>query len=138
VHIAAYLFLSSFSYSSFIHIMAVLTTDTQGQLTRAEVEVLLVPDEDTGQYVAYCPALELSSYGDTEAEAQAAFEEALQFFVQDTAERGTLDKLLLALGWRLIKKPVAVYEPPRLSIEVLNRPARSRRILTEQVLLPAS
>lgn len=116
--------------------MATLATDTKGQLTRAEVEVLLVPDEDTGQYVAYCPALELSSYGDTEDEAQAAFEEALQFFVQDTAERGTLDKLLLALGWRLVKKPVAVYEPPRLSLEVLNRPARSRRILTEQVLLP--
>lgn len=28
--------------------MAVLTTNTQGQLTQAEVEVLLVPDEDTG------------------------------------------------------------------------------------------
>lgn len=117
--------------------MATLATTQQGRLTQAEVEVLLVLDDDTSQYVAYCPALELSSYGDTEAEAEAAFEEALQFFIQDTAERGTLDQLLLALGWRLVKKPIAVYEPPRLSLEVLNRPARSRRILTEQVLLPA-
>ena len=119
--------------------MATLATTQQGRLTQAEVEVLLVLDDDTSQYVAYCPALELSSYGDTEAEAEAeaAFEEALQFFIQDTAERGTLDQLLLALGWRLVKKPTAVYEPPRLSLEVLNRPARSRRILTEQVLLPA-
>ncbi|WP_375417233.1 hypothetical protein [uncultured Hymenobacter sp.] len=117
--------------------MTTLTAAPQGRFTQAEVEVLLVLDDDTGQYVAYCPALELSSYGDTEAEAEAAFEEALQFFIQDTAERGTLDRLLLALGWRLVKKPTPVYEPPRLPIEVLNRPAHSRRILTEQVLLPA-
>ena len=117
--------------------MATLTATPQGQLTQAEVEVLLVLDDDTGQYVAYCPALELSSYGDTEAEAEAAFEEFLQFFIQDTAERGTLDRLLLSLGWRLVKKPLAVYEPPRLPVELLNRPARSSRIRTEQVMLPA-
>ncbi|GAB2857614.1 hypothetical protein [Hymenobacter ruber] len=116
--------------------MATLATNKHGHLTKAQVEVLLVLD-DTGQYVAYCPALELSSYGDTEAEAEAAFEETLQFFIQDTAERGTLDRLLLALGWRLVKKPTPIYEPPRLSAEVLNRHSHSRRILTEQVLLPA-
>ena len=61
--------------------MATLTATPQGQLTQAEAEVLLVLDDDTGQYVAYCPALELSSYGDTEAAAEAAFEESLQFFI---------------------------------------------------------
>ncbi|MGI4874775.1 MAG: type II toxin-antitoxin system HicB family antitoxin [Janthinobacterium lividum] len=80
--------------------MATLKIDTNGQFTQAEVELSLVRDKDTGQYVAYCPALQLSSYGDTEAEAQTAFEEALQLFIRDTAERGTLAPLLLALGWQ--------------------------------------
>jgi len=117
--------------------MATLLTDPHGRLTKAEVEVLLVLDDDSSQYVAYCPALELSSYGDTEEEARLAFEDALAIFLRDTTERGTLDQLLLALGWRLLKQPEAVYEPPRLPVALLNQPARSRRILTEEVLLPA-
>lgn len=116
--------------------MASLTTDPHGAVTKVQVEVLLVLD-DSGQYVAYCPALELSSYGDTEDEARQAFEEALRFFAADTARRGTLDQLLLAFGWRLVKKPLAVYEPPRLPLELLNAPVRSRRVLTEDILLPA-
>jgi predicted RNase H-like HicB family nuclease len=117
--------------------MATLLTDPHGRLTKAQVEVVLVFDEDSSQYVAYCPALEVSSYGDTEEEARAAFEDALAIFIRDTAERGTLDQLLLALGWRLLKQPEPVYEPPRLPIELLNQPAQRRRILTEEVLLPA-
>ncbi|MCI1188070.1 type II toxin-antitoxin system HicB family antitoxin [Hymenobacter sp. DH14] len=117
--------------------MATLTTDPHGRLAKAQIEVLLVLDDDSGQYVAYCPALEVSSYGDTEEEARAAFEDALAIFIKDTAERGTLDQFLLALGWRLLKQPEPVYEPPRLPIELLNRTSRSRRILTEEVLLPA-
>ena len=117
--------------------MAILTTDPRGRLAKAQIEVLLVLDDDSGQYVAYCPALEVSSYGDTEEEARAAFEDALAIFIKDTSERGTLDQLLLALGWRLLKQPEPVYEPPRLSIELLNRTSRNRRILTEEVLLPA-
>ncbi|MDJ0366773.1 hypothetical protein QMK33_16585 [Hymenobacter sp. H14-R3] len=117
--------------------MATLLTDQRGRLTKAQVEVVLVLDEDSGQYVAYCPALEVSSYGDTEEEAQAAFEDALAIFIKDTTERGTLDQLLLALGWRLLKQPEPLYEPPRLPLALLNQPAKRRRILTEEVLLPA-
>ena len=74
--------------------MATLTTDPHGRLTKAQVEVLLVLDDDSGQYVAYCPALEVSSYGDTEEEARAAFEDALAIFIKDTTERGTLDQFV--------------------------------------------
>ncbi len=80
--------------------MTTLLTDPHGHLTNAQVEVQLELDDDSSQYVAYCPALELSSYGDTEAEACAAFEDALAIFSRDTRERGTLGQLLLALGWR--------------------------------------
>ena len=123
-------------YYSASLLMAQLTTAPNGRLAKAQLEVVLVLDDDSGQHVAYCPALELSSYGDTEEEARAAFEDALGIFIRDTTERGTLDQLLLALGWRLLKQPAPVYEPPRLPVELLSRTPRSR-ILTEEVLLPA-
>lgn len=135
--VASTLLCTSFTSLLFATLMATLTTDQHGRLTKAQIEVILVLDEDSEQYVAYCPALEVSSYGDTEDEARRAFDDALAIFINDTTERGTLDQLLLALGWRLLKQPQPVYEPPRLPIELLNQPAKRRRILTEEVLLPA-
>ena len=79
--------------------METITTDLYGTITAMQVNVQLVQD-DGGQYVAYCPALELSSYGDTEVEAQEAFDEALASFTQDVTQRGTLTTLLAALGWQ--------------------------------------
>ncbi len=99
------------------------------------VELLLMPDE-SGQVVAYCPALELSSYGDDEADARAAFAEALDITLEASTERGTLDQWLLALGWRICKKPVPTYDPPRLPLDVLNQPRQ--QILPHVVLLPTS
>ena len=87
--------------------MEILTVDQQGAITDLHVETLLVRD-DSGQYVAYCPALELSSYGDTEAEARHAFNEVLTCFKQDVAQRGTLNQLLLALGWQRHVTPTTV------------------------------
>lgn len=99
------------------------------------VEVLLMPDE-SGQIVAYCPALEVSSYGDDEADARAAFAEALDISLESSAEKGTLDQWLLALGWRICKKPVPTYDPPRLPLDVLNQPRQ--RIMPWLVQLPVS
>ncbi|WP_035560734.1 type II toxin-antitoxin system HicB family antitoxin [Hymenobacter sp. IS2118] len=87
--------------------MEILTTDQHGTITDLQVETQLVLD-DSGQYVAYCPALELSSYGDTEAEARHAFNEALTCFKQDVVQRGTLNQLLLALGWQRHATPATV------------------------------
>ncbi|MCF8449253.1 MAG: hypothetical protein K9G49_05215 [Taibaiella sp.] len=55
-----------------------------------------------GDYImAYCPALELSSYGRTEKEATASFNEALEIFLDYCAENGTLEQNLVACGWNL-------------------------------------
>ena len=87
--------------------MEILTADQHGAIIDLQVETQLVRD-DSGHYVAYCPALELSSYGDTETEARDAFNEALTCFKQDVAQRGTLNQLLLALGWQRHATPAAV------------------------------
>ena len=66
-----------------------------------------------GDYiVAMCPALDLSSYGRDNEDAKKAFAEAFEIFIEETMEKGTLEKELLRLGWQLQLKPVAKYKPP--------------------------
>jgi predicted RNase H-like HicB family nuclease len=77
------------------------------------VQVLITQEDDC--FVAYCPALELSSYADTETEAKKSFEEALSIFLTETERKGTLEKVLLGLGWTLRQKPSFQYQPPVLS-----------------------
>lgn len=56
-------------------------------------------------YIAYCQELELSSYGDTPEIAKKRFDKEVKIFFEETYKRGTLEKLLLKLGWRLTKIP---------------------------------
>ncbi len=72
-----------------------------------EVEVLLVKEGD--YWVSYAPSLELSSYGDSRAEAKKGFSEALSIFIDDTIKKGTLERLLIDYGWTLSSK---AYHPP--------------------------
>ncbi len=78
---------------------------------KVEVQVKLIKDGD--YIVAFAPALELSSYAKTPEQAKKAFNEALALFLEDTMERGTLERILLDLGWTLRKVPEVKYIPPR-------------------------
>jgi hypothetical protein len=80
-----------------------------------EVKLAVILFQEAGQYVSYCPALELSSYGDDEQEAKEAFEDALNIFIEETTRKGTLERELLKLGWRLQQHPKPSYKPPTLS-----------------------
>ena len=97
----------------------------------ASVEVVLV--KEGKQFVAYCPALELSSYGDTEAEAHAAFDEAMEIFISETTQKGSLEKFLLRLGWTLRKQD---YTPPTLSSQLLNLALKPKAIQRHDVAFP--
>lgn len=79
--------------------------------------VVLISQEDENTFLAYCPALELSSYGDTLEDAQDAFHEALGIFIEETMGKGTLEKALLSLGWTLKKLPKPNYLPPALTVK---------------------
>jgi len=75
-----------------------------------KVEVLFIKE---GEYIiAYCPALELSASGKTEKKAEKAFEELVEIFIEETHQRGTLEKVLLNLGWNLERVPKIMYRPP--------------------------
>ena len=63
-------------------------------------------------FIAYSPALDLSTCGSTEKEAKKMFEEALQVFLEELTEAGTLEEVLLNLGWE--KKARQNWQPPIL------------------------
>ena len=101
------------------------------------VEVALFQED--GIWVAYCPALEVSSYGDEKHEAKEAFEEAMQIFLSETERKGTLEKYLLKLGWQLQQKPKPIYNQPYLSIQGNRRLLKkSPQIYNERVAIPVA
>lgn len=81
--------------------------NTEIRTIKADVGVYLF--EEDSQWVAYCPSLELSSYGDDMEEAKEAFSDALEILLDHLDEHGTLEKELLRLGWSLTKRK---YTPP--------------------------
>lgn len=108
-------------------------TIKQRQQVRANIEVLLIAEDD--QWIAFCPALQVSSYGDTKAEAKRAFLAAVKIFVDETAKRGTLERELLQLGWRLISVPRPIYEPPITSKRIINE-LNPHHVIREHITLP--
>ena len=109
-----------------------------GKRISFEVEVFLVPEGR--QVVAICPALQLSTYGASVEDAQAAFADAMAIFLESTARKGTFEKVLLGLGWRLQQRPTVNYEPPRLTAAFLKKLGRASSPFTtvnQRVAIPA-
>jgi predicted RNase H-like HicB family nuclease len=63
------------------------------------------------RYVAYSPALDISTTGKDLREAQKRFSEMIDIFFEELIENNTLDDVLLGLGWAKIKKQ---WEPPHV------------------------
>ena len=62
-------------------------------------------------FIAYTPALDLSTSGKTHEQAMARFNEATDIFFEELAQKGTTEEVLLGLGWEKVKKHLA---PPSL------------------------
>lgn len=55
---------------------------------------------ESDQFVAYTPALDLSTAGATLEEAKNNFTEAVGIFFDEIVEMGTFEDVLLDLGWK--------------------------------------
>ena len=55
------------------------------------------------RYVAYTPALDLSTSGKTYREVQKRFSEIVAIFIEEIAKAGTLNSVLSDLGWKKVK-----------------------------------
>ena len=60
-------------------------------------------------YIAYSPALDLSTAGKSLAVVQKNFSEAVRLFVEELMKRGTLNEVLSDLGW---EKTAQGFAPP--------------------------
>jgi hypothetical protein len=76
--------------------------ETNKHKSRVTVDFILF--NEGGMYVAYCPSLQLSTYGTTANDAKSGFNEALEIFFEDTLKKGTSERLLLSYGWTLSDK----------------------------------
>ena len=66
------------------------------------------------KFVAYCPILDLSTSGRTFEQAQDRFKEALDMFLEDLIEQGTLDEVLQSHGWHKTGRSTPHWVPPQL------------------------
>ena len=57
--------------------------------------------KEGGTYVAYVPELDLSSCGVTDDEARRNIREAIEGFLETSAEMGTLNEVLEEAGYQL-------------------------------------
>ncbi len=65
-------------------------------------------------YVAYAPALDLSTYSDEFNGVISAFYEAFQLYVEFCLENNTLRENLVELGWQIDKKVIKEPKVQRL------------------------
>ncbi len=74
------------------------------------------------QFVAYTPALDLSTSGDSFEQAKKRFGEVVQIFFDECVNMGTLPKVLSDLGW---VKQNSEWNPPTVvaqDIQMVNVP----------------
>jgi len=67
---------------------------------------LIRPDEQTGCFVSFCPALGLYSAGRTRPDARTALQGAVDLFVQICYSRGILVRELKARGFEMVQDSV--------------------------------
>jgi len=68
----------------------------------AKIPVLFF--EEGGKVIAYSPAFDLSTCGDTEEKARNRFAEAVKIFLGEITKMGTLSEVLEECGWRKVPK----------------------------------
>lgn len=90
-----------------------------------------------GNYIAYCPSLDLSSSGDTFNDAVGNFYECFRLHIECCVDYGTLYDDLLAHGWKMRKKSIV---PPPFS-SLMRKPEMKRlmdsSLSYERVVTPA-
>ncbi|MBU6231756.1 MAG: hypothetical protein KGI45_02945 [Patescibacteria group bacterium] len=74
---------------------------------QASLPVTFLREDD--QFVAYTPALDLSTSGDTFEQAKKRFGEVVHIFFDECLKMGTLESVLSDLGW---KKQDHGWNPP--------------------------
>jgi hypothetical protein len=103
--------------------------------TKITIKVDVATFKEDDYFVAYCPALELSGYGDTEQSAYKSFKTEVNIFIDETHKRGTLEKYLLKNRWSLQPRN---YIPPRPNVDTLNLIKSNISVIRQDIRVPVN
>ena len=72
-------------------------------------------------FIAYTPALDISTSGKTYAEVKQRFDEVVKIFFEEIIDKGTFKEVLQELGWRKIHTewlppPIVAHEAEEIRI----------------------
>jgi hypothetical protein len=73
------------------------TGENNNQLIQTKIPVIFFEEGD--KIIAYSPALDLSTCGDTEQLARSRFTEATTIFFDEIVNMGTAEEVLTECGW---------------------------------------
>ncbi len=81
--------------------------------TKFEISIPVSILKEGKRFVAYTPALDISTSGKTYEETQKRFSEIVSIFIEEIVKKGTVNEVLRDLGWRKIKtKDKLNWAPP--------------------------
>ena len=69
--------------------------------------------QEADQYVAICPELNVSSFGDSSPEAVRSLQEAVSLFLEECHRMGTLRQVLEEAGFSHTAMPTHQWLPPK-------------------------
>nr|WP_320059262.1 hypothetical protein [uncultured Bacteroides sp.] len=75
---------------------------SNGTTLHAKLEMYLFQEDDS--FIVYCPALDLSAYGDSEEEAKKAFDKTFELHILYCLRKKTLYEDLKNHGWNIRSK----------------------------------
>ncbi len=78
---------------------------------RMEGKISVVFFRESEMIVAYAPALDLSTCGNTIKRAYKNFNKCLKIYLEETIKHGTLEQDLLKLGWECHPKNLTITPP---------------------------
>ena len=75
------------------------TTELSTQNSTVNMELTLISFIEDNVYFVYCPALDLTGYGDNEKEAKNSFSQTLKMYIDYTTDKKTFIQDLEGHGW---------------------------------------
>ena len=77
------------------------TGEFRGGSTKIAIKVGVSLFREDNVFIAYCPALDMSGYGENENEAKKSFEQNMSFYVEYCVRKNTLVADLKKHGWNV-------------------------------------
>jgi len=80
-----------------------------------KVNLPLIRFEEDGCKIAYCPALDISGYGNNDDEALESFKISLSEFFKYTTNKKTFEKVMQSMGWTISHNKHQSMTPPPMT-----------------------